>query len=110
MESMARDIIGAYQQIVVRAHSQNIRVYGATITPFGASFYATPEAERARQTVNSWIRSSGSFDAVIGFDAVTRNPSNPSNLSVASDSGDHLHPADAGYKAMGDAIDLKLFK
>ena len=110
MESMARDIIGTYQQIVVRAHSQNIRVYGATITPFGASFYATPEAERARQTVNSWIRSSGSFDAVIGFDAVTRNPSNPSNLSVASDSGDHLHPADAGYKAMGDAIDLKLFK
>jgi lysophospholipase L1-like esterase len=110
MESMTKDIIGAYQQIILRAHTQNIRVYGATITAFGGSSYATPQAEQARQTVNNWIRTSGQFDAVIDFDAVTRDPNDPSKLSRQSDSGDHLHPADAGYKAMGDAIDVRLFK
>lgn len=110
LESIANDIVAAYQQIIVRAHSLNIRVYGATITPLGGSFYANPEAERARQAVNRWIRTSGRFDAVIDFDAVTRDPSNPSNLSSGADSSDHLHPGDAGYKAMGDSINLKLFK
>jgi len=110
MELMAKDIIGAYRQIIIRAHSQNIRVYGGTITGFGASSYATPRAERARRTVNNWIRTSGQFDAVIDFDAATRDPNDPSKLSQQSDSGDHLHPADAGYKIMGDSIDLKLFK
>lgn len=107
--STANDIIVSYQQIILRAHSQNIRVYGATIMPFGGSFYATSEAERARQTVNRWIRTSARFDAVIDFDVVTRDPNNPSNLSAGVDSGDHLHPADVGYKAMADSIDLKLF-
>jgi lysophospholipase L1-like esterase len=110
LESLAKEIIGAYQQIILRAHSQNIRVYGATITAFGGSFYATPQAEHARQTVNNWIRTSGRFDAVIDFDAVTRDPDDPSKLSQQSDSGDHLHPADAGYKVMGDSIDRKLFQ
>jgi len=110
MESLAKEIIGAYQQIITRAHSKNIRVYGATITAFGGSSYATPQAEQARQTVDNWIRTGGRFDAVIDFDAVTRDPNDPSRLSQQSDSGDHLHPADAGYKAMGDSIDLKLFR
>jgi lysophospholipase L1-like esterase len=110
IESIAKDIIGAYEQIIERAHSHNVRVYGATITPFGGSFYSTPEAERARETVDGWIRTSGRFDAVIDFDAVTRNPNNPANLSTWADSGDHLHPADAGYKAMADSIDLRLFR
>lgn len=110
LDSVAQGIIGAYEQIIVRAHSQNIRVYGGTITPFGGSFYATPDAERARQTVNRWIRTSGQFDAVIDFDARTRDSKNSSNLSPEADSGDHLHPADTGYKIMVDAIDLKLFK
>jgi len=110
MESLAKEIIGAYQQIIARAHSKNIRVYGATITAFGGSSYATPQAEQARQTVDNWIRTGGRFDAVIDFDAVTRDPNDPSRLSQQSDSGDHLHPADAGYKAMGDSIDLKLFR
>jgi len=109
LDSTANDIIAAYNQITLRAHSQNIRVYGGTITPFGGSFYATPEAERARQKVNGWIRTSGGFDAIIDFDAVTHDPNNPSNLSPGMDSGDHLHPADAGYKAMGDSVALKLF-
>lgn len=108
-DSMANDIIVAYQQIILRAHSQNIRVYGATITPFGGSFYSTPQAERTRQIVNRWIRTDGRFDAVIDFDVITRDPHYPSNLSAQMDSGDHLHPGDAGYKAMGDSIALKLF-
>jgi lysophospholipase L1-like esterase len=107
--SVANDIIAAYEQIIIRAHMQKIRVYGGTITPFGESFYARPETERARETVNRWIRTSGHFDAVFDFDAIMRDQKNPTNLSAQMDSGDHLHPGDAGYKAMGDSIPLKLF-
>jgi lysophospholipase L1-like esterase len=110
LDSLASDIISAYQQIIVRAHSHNIRVYGATIMPFGGSYYATPEGERARQTVNRWTRTSGQFDAVIDFDAATRDPNNSWNLSTNTDGGDHLHPSAAGYKVMGDSVDLTLFK
>jgi lysophospholipase L1-like esterase len=110
LESMASEIVGAYRQIIVRAHSQKTKVYGATITPFGRSFYASPGAERARQTVNQWIRTSGQFDAVIDFDAAARDSSNVSDLSADSDSGDHLHPNNAGYKTMAYSIDLKLFR
>jgi lysophospholipase L1-like esterase len=110
LDSTAQGIIGAYEQIITRAHSHGIRVFGATITPFGASFYFRPDAERARQTVNNWIRISGKFDAVIDFDAVMRDPQNPSNLAPAGDSGDHLHLSDAGYKMMADSVNLKLFK
>jgi lysophospholipase L1-like esterase len=105
----AQDMIGAYQQIILRAHSHGIRVYGATITPFGRSFYDSPEAERTRQTVNNWIRNSGRFDEVIDFDAAMRDPNNPSDLAPGADSGDHLHPSDAGYKTMADSVNLKLF-
>jgi lysophospholipase L1-like esterase len=106
----AEDIIAAYEQIILRAHAHNIRVYGATITPFGGSFYDNPDAQGVWTKVNEWIRSNGKFDAVIDFDAVTRDPKNPSHLLAADDSGDHLHPGSAGYKNMGDSIDLKLFK
>ena len=109
LDSTARDIINAYRQIIIRAHSQNMRVYGATITPFGGSFYGSEETERARQAVNHWIRTSGWFDRVIDFDAATRDPQHPANLSAQADSGDHLHPADAGYKIMADSVDLNLF-
>jgi lysophospholipase L1-like esterase len=110
MESTAKEIIGAYEQIIVRAHSRKIRVYGATITPFGASFYATPEAERTRESVNDWVRTSGWFDAVLDFDRTTRDPNNPQNLLPSFDSGDHLHPGDVGYKAIANSIDLSLFQ
>jgi lysophospholipase L1-like esterase len=110
LDSLSQEIIGAYEQIIIRAHSHGMRVYGATITPFGGSFYASPEAEQTRQIINEWIRKSRRFDAVIDFDAITSDPQNPSHLSAVVDSGDHLHPADAGYNAMGDAIDLKLFE
>lgn len=106
----AEDIIAAYQQIIDRAHAHNIRVYGATITPFAGSFYDNPDAQEVWTKVNQWIRTSGKFDAVIDFAAVASNPANPSHLKAADDSGDHLHPGSAGYKAMSDSIDLKLFR
>ena len=107
---MATNLIAAYEQIIDQAHARNIRVYGATITPFGGSFYDQPGHEAAREAVNHWIRTSGKFDAVIDFDAAMRDPQNPSHLLPAADSGDHLHPNEAGYKIMADAIDLKLFR
>jgi len=105
-------IIRAYRQIITRAHAHRIRVYGATLTPFeGTVFpgYYTAEGEAKREAVNSWIRTSGAFDAVIDFDRVVRDPSHPTRILPAFDSGDHLHPNDAGYRAMGEAIDLSLF-
>jgi lysophospholipase L1-like esterase len=108
----AGDIIGAYMEIIERAHARGILVYGATLMPFeGFSFagYFTPEGEADRQKVNIWIRTSGRFDAVIDFDAVTRDPERPARLSAAVDGGDHLHPSAAGYRIMADAIDLALF-
>jgi lysophospholipase L1-like esterase len=108
----ADDIIGGYRQLIARAHSRGISIYGATLTPFDnvGSPYFSAAHEVQRQTVNAWIRTSGEFDAVIDFDEVVRDPNNPSKLLPAFDSGDHLHPSDAGYKAMADSINLKLFK
>jgi len=108
----ADDIIAAYEQIVERARAHGIRVYGATIMPFEGFTYAnyfTPEGEADRRKINEWIRTSGRFDAVIDFDAATRDPDRPSRLSAAVDGGDHLHPSAAGYRIMADAIDLALF-
>ena len=108
----ADDIIGGYRQLIARAHSRGIRIYGATLTPFDnvGSPYFSPAHEVQRQTVNAWIRTSGEFDAVIDFDKVVRDPNNPSKLLPAFDSGDHLHPSDAGYNAMAGSIDLRLFR
>jgi len=106
----ADDLIGAFEQMILRAHAHNIRVFGATILPYKGAGYFTPDGEADRQKVNDWIRSSGKFDGVIDLDAVTRDPKDPAQLSAAADSGDHLHPADAGYKIMSDAIDLKSLK
>jgi lysophospholipase L1-like esterase len=108
----ADEIIGAYAQIIERARARGIRVYGGTIMPFEGFTYAgyyTPEGEADRRRINDWIRTSGRFDAVIDFDAATRDPAQPSRLSPAVDGGDHLHPSAAGYRIMGDAVDLKLF-
>jgi len=104
-------VLAAYQQIVARAHAHGLRVYGATITPYaGSSYYHPgPLSEQDRQSVNQWIRTVGHFDAVIDFDSVLRDPQHPGQLLPAYDSGDHLHPSPAGYKAMGDAVPLALF-
>jgi lysophospholipase L1-like esterase len=105
----AEDLIAAYEQIILRAHAHNIRVYGATILPYEGAFYFSAEGEADRQKINNWMRTSGKFDGVIDFDAATRDAKDPAHLVAAADSGDHLHPGDAGYKMMADAIDLKLF-
>src|SRR5262245_655480 len=82
----------------------------ATLTPIEGSGYFAPATEAKRQAVNAWIRGSGAYDAVIDFDLVTRDPGQPTRFLPAYDSGDHLHPGDAGYQAMADAIDLRLFQ
>jgi lysophospholipase L1-like esterase len=109
----AEDIIAGHNQIVARVRERGIKIIGGTLTPFeGTTFpgYYTPEGEAKRQAVNHWIRTSGAFDAVIDFDKVIRDPAAPTRMLPAYDSGDHLHPNDAGYRAMANAIDLKLFR
>ncbi len=108
----ADQIIAGMKQVIARVHAQGAKIYGATLTPYeGTVFhgYYQPEGEAKRQAVNSWIRS-GDFDAVIDFDAAVRDPEHPTRIRSDYDVGDHLHPNDAGYRAMGDAIDLKLFE
>jgi lysophospholipase L1-like esterase len=109
LDELTREILQAYRQIILRAHTHGLRVYAATILPFGGSFYATPATERTRQTINQWIRESGQFDAVLDFDAATRDARDPTHFSPSMDSGDHLHPSNAGYQVMADSINLKLF-
>ncbi|NJO35138.1 MAG: SGNH/GDSL hydrolase family protein, partial [Rhodospirillales bacterium] len=111
----AEEIIGGYEQLIARAHARGIRILGATLTPFEDTFegqplegYYTEEKEAKRQAVNEWIRTSGAFDGVLDFDAVTRNPDSPKRIRAEFDSGDHLHPQDAGLKAMADSVDLEL--
>ncbi len=105
----AQDLIGAYRHMISQAHSRGLRIYGGTILPYQGAQYFSDQGEADRQTVNAWIRESGEFDAVIDFDAFTRDPAAPSRLSATADSGDHLHPSVAGYQIMADGIDLGLF-
>ena len=105
----AGDLIFAFDQMIQRAHAHGIAVIGCTMTPYHGAGYSTENGEAIRKTVNQWIRSSGAFDGVVDFEAVVRDPEHPDTFLPADDPGDHLHPNDAGYKAMGDAIDLKLF-
>jgi lysophospholipase L1-like esterase len=106
-----QSVVAAYQQIIARAHSHGLRVYGVTITPYvGSTYYHPgPLSEADRQAVNEWIRGAGHFDAVIDFDSVLRDPEHPERLLPQYDCGDHLHPSPAGYKAMGNAVSLALF-
>jgi lysophospholipase L1-like esterase len=105
----AEDLIFGLTQLVTRAHQHGIKVFGATLTPYLPTGYSSPQGEQVRQAYNQWIRTSGIFDGVIDFDKITQDPANPGTFLPAYDSGDHLHPGDAGYKAMGYAIDLSLF-
>jgi lysophospholipase L1-like esterase len=105
----ADELIAAHKQIIERAHIRGIRVIGATLTPFSGATYYSEEGEAIRQALNQWIRTGKAYDAVVDFDAVTRDPQNPKQLLAAFNIRDHLHPNDAGYKAMADAVDLSIF-
>jgi lysophospholipase L1-like esterase len=109
-EVTAEAIINGMKEIVMRARARNIRVIGATLTPFIGAKYASPAGEAMRQQVNAFIRTPGSFDGVIDFDKATQDPAHPDQFLPKYDHGDHLHPSDVGYAAMGTFVDLKLFK
>jgi lysophospholipase L1-like esterase len=108
----ANNIIAAYEQFIIKAHAQNIAVYGATLTPFKGSGYSNGNAARldAWQTVNNWIRTSGKFDAVIDMAAAICDPADPNKMLAIYDSGDHLHPSVAGLQKMADTVDVNLFQ
>jgi len=105
----AQDLIAGFTQLAERAHIHGIKVFAATLTPYEGAKYASASGEAIRTAVNTWIRSSSALDGVIDFDQVTRDPARPGMFLPAYDCGDHLHPGDAGYKAMGESINLKLF-
>ena len=108
----AQQIIEGMKTLIARAHARGIKVIGATLLPRGGTEFPappTPAANAKRDAVNAWIRNSGAFDAVVDWDKTMGDPSRPDHLSPAYDSGDHLHPNDAGYRAMAEAIDLRLF-
>jgi lysophospholipase L1-like esterase len=104
----ADDLIAGLRQLADRAHTHGIQVIGCTLTPYGGGEYFSETAESFRQAVNRWIRTSGVFDAVVDFDAIARDPNDPTRIRADFDAGDRLHPNDAGYKAMADAIDLSI--
>jgi len=107
------ELIGAHRQLVERAHARGITIIGGTLTPFEGTTiadYWTSNGETMRQAFNQWLRTSGVYDAVIDFEAAVRNPKQPTQMLAEYDSGDRLHPSDAGYQAMARAIDLNVFK
>jgi lysophospholipase L1-like esterase len=110
---IANDLIAAYDQIIVRAHAQGIRVYGATLTPFGGNTMyddAAGRRETARQRANTWIRTAHRFDGLIDLDGAARDPADPRRLRPAFDVGDHLHLNPAGYKVLADAVPSWIFQ
>ncbi len=109
----ADDIIAGLKQMIERAHEHGLKIFGATLTPFEGTTiqgYFSAEKETKRKAVNEWIRTGHAFDGVIDFDKAARDPEHPDRMLPVNDGGDHLHPGDAGYKAMAGAIDLSLFK
>jgi len=108
-EITAEELISGYRQVIARAHARGVKVYIGTLTPNPPSEFTTSAKVAMRDAVNRWIRHSGEPDGVIDFDATVRDPAAPTRFKAEFDSGDHLHPSDRGYAAMGDGIDLRLF-
>ena len=106
----ADELIAGYKQIIAQAHARGLRIFGATILPYQGFGGWTQQGEAKRVAVNNWIKTSGSFDGVIDFAAALSDPANSARMNPTYDSGDHLHPGPAGHEAMGNAIDLALFR
>ncbi|MGH3390561.1 MAG: SGNH/GDSL hydrolase family protein [Actinomadura sp.] len=108
----AEDLIAGHRQLIARAHARGLKIFGATITPFADDTlgFFSPENEAIRQALNAWIRTGGEYDAVIDFDRALRDPERPERLLARFDSGDHLHPNDAGMQALAAAVPLRLFR
>ena len=106
----AAEIIDGYRQLIRRAHARGVRIFGGTLPPFKGADYYYEAGEAKRQAVNEFIRTSGAFDGVIDFDEAIRDPNDPERMRPVYDSGDNLHPGDAGYRAMAEAVDLHLFR
>ena len=104
----AKDLEAADRQLIAMAHAKGVKVFGATLTPYRGAGYADPAGERIRKQLNDWILTSGEFDGTIDFAAVTANPNDPNVFDPKYDSGDHLHPNDAGYTAMANSINLRM--
>ncbi|MEU5696635.1 SGNH/GDSL hydrolase family protein [Actinosynnema sp. NPDC020468] len=102
----AADLIAGHRKLIAAARAKGVRIVGATVLPFKGAMYFTEEGEAVRDALNTWIRTSGEYDAVVDFDRVTADPADPDALRPAYDCGDRLHPNDAGYQAMADAVDL----
>ena len=105
----ADDLILPIKQMIDRAHAHGIKVIGCTLTPYQGAGYYSDKGEEVRDAVNHWIRTVGAFDAVVDYDKVTQDSANPKTFKAAFNNTDHLHPNDAGYKAMADSVDLKVF-
>jgi lysophospholipase L1-like esterase len=103
----AADLIDAYKQLIARAHARGLKILGGTLLPYEEAGYYHPEGEAVRRAVNDWIRTGGAFDGVIDFEQAVRDPQHPTRYRGADQSGDNLHPNDAGYHAMSEAVDLK---
>ncbi|MCE6997373.1 SGNH/GDSL hydrolase family protein [Saccharothrix sp. S26] len=105
-EVTAAELIAGYRELIGKAHAKGVRIVGGTLLPFKGAGYYTEAGEAVRDEVNAWIRTSGEFDAVVDFDRAMADPADPDALRPAYDSGDRLHPNDAGYRAMAEAVDL----
>lgn len=103
------DLEAGYLQLIARAHLRGMTVLGATMTPFEGQANYTPAHETLRSQANDWIRNSGAFDAVADFDLALRDPSRPTRINPSYDSGDHLHPNDAGYQLLASAVPMSFF-
>lgn len=106
----AAQIEQGYEQLITMAHAHGLKIFGATLTPFRGAGYWSPAAEAKREAVNNWIKTSHAFDGVIDFAKAVADPFNPQYINPAYNSGDNLHPNDAGYQAMANAVNLGLLK
>ena len=102
----AAQIINGYKTLIADAHSHGVKIFGCTMTPFGSSWFWSVEGQAKWQAINHWIRTSGAFDGVFDFARAVADPQDPNDLNPADDCGDGLHPNDAGYAAMANAINL----